>query len=162
MYRMQCVKVGSLLSGEIDCVELEASLLAHKDKPAIINLNIGISYLLINLYFFFDKIINFGNYIFTCTKQVKMVTFVVGTTLKGGIDDLDLVIQTLNKCGFTRDQFYIHCDGALFGMMLPFIKQVGYSSLHKYYFQRITIKSDPIQHILMANTSFKMNIFFIV
>jgi histidine decarboxylase len=67
-------------------------------------------------------------------KQVKMVTFVVGTTLKGGIDDLDLVIQTLNKCGFTRDRFYIHCDGALFGMMLPFIKQVSYCSLHKYYF----------------------------
>ncbi|RHN61670.1 putative histidine decarboxylase [Medicago truncatula] len=87
MYRMQCVKVGSLLSGEIDCVELEASLLSHKDKPAIINLNIG-------------------------------------TTLKGGIDDLDLVIQTLDKCGFTRDQFYIHCDGALFGIMLPFIQQV--------------------------------------
>ena len=50
MYRMQCVKVGSLLSGEIDCIELEASLLAHKDKPAIINLNIGISSCLINLY----------------------------------------------------------------------------------------------------------------
>jgi len=41
MYRMQCVKVGSLLSGGIDCVDLEGSLLAHKDKPAIINLNIG-------------------------------------------------------------------------------------------------------------------------
>lgn len=94
MYRMQCVKVGSLLSGEIDCVELEASLLAHKYKPAIINLNIG-------------------------------------TTLKGGIDDLDLVIQTLNKCGFTRDQFYIHCDGALFGMMLPFIKQAPRISFKK-------------------------------
>ncbi|RHN81709.1 putative histidine decarboxylase [Medicago truncatula] len=86
MYRMHCVKVGSLFSGEIDCVQLEASLLSHKDKPAIINLNIG-------------------------------------TTMKGGIDDLDLVIQTLKKCGFTRDRFYIHCDGALFGIMLPFIKQ---------------------------------------
>jgi hypothetical protein len=50
MYRMQCVEVGSLISGEIDCVELEASLLANKDKPAIINLNIGISSCLNNLY----------------------------------------------------------------------------------------------------------------
>ncbi|KAK2457954.1 serine decarboxylase [Trifolium repens] len=94
MYRMQCVKVDSLISGEIDCVELEASLLANKDKPAIININIG-------------------------------------TTLKGGIDDIDLVIQTLYKCGFTRDRFYIHCDSALFGIMLPFIKQAPRISFKK-------------------------------
>ncbi|RZB88616.1 Serine decarboxylase 1 [Glycine soja] len=86
MYRMQCMKVSTLVSGEINCVDLKALLLAHKDKPAIINLNIG-------------------------------------TTMKGGVDDLDLVIQTLQECGFTRDRFYIHCDGALFGMMLPFVEQ---------------------------------------
>ncbi|TKY51390.1 Serine decarboxylase [Spatholobus suberectus] len=86
MYQMQCMKVSSLASGEINCVDLKALLLAHKDKPAIINLNIG-------------------------------------TTMKGGIDDLDLVIQTLQECGFTHDRFYIHCDGALFGMMLPFIER---------------------------------------
>jgi len=120
---MQCVKVGSLLSGEIDCVELEASLLAHKDKPAIINLNIGISSCLINLYL---KIVYS-----IVQHKVKRVTFIAGTTLKGGIDNLDLVIQTLDKCDFTRDQFYVHCDGALFGIMLPFIQQVNYSSLHK-------------------------------
>lgn len=40
MYRMQCVKVKTLVSGEIDCVDLKALLLAHQDKPAIINLNI--------------------------------------------------------------------------------------------------------------------------
>ena len=39
---MQCVIVATLTSGEIDCADLKASLLAHKDKPAIINLNIGI------------------------------------------------------------------------------------------------------------------------
>ncbi|KAK7279847.1 hypothetical protein RJT34_24906 [Clitoria ternatea] len=85
MYRMKCVKVNTSVSGEIDCVDLKALLLAHKTKPAIINLNIG-------------------------------------TTMKGGIDDLDLVTQTLEECGFTPDRFYLHCDGALFGMMLPFVK----------------------------------------
>jgi histidine decarboxylase len=55
----------------------------------------------------------------------KLKIFVVGTTLKGAIDDIDLVIETLYKCGFTRDRFYIHCDGALFGIMLPFIDQVS-------------------------------------
>ncbi|KAJ1388448.1 Pyridoxal-phosphate binding site [Sesbania bispinosa] len=42
--------------------------------------------------------------------------------MKGGVDDLDLVIQTLEESGFPRDKFYIHCDGALFGMMLPFLE----------------------------------------
>jgi hypothetical protein len=26
--------------------------------------------------------------------------------------------------GYSEDRFYIHCDGALFGMMMPFIKEV--------------------------------------
>ncbi|KAF7812942.1 serine decarboxylase 1-like [Senna tora] len=72
--------------GTEDCAHLKISLLAHKDKPAIINLNIG-------------------------------------TTMKGAIDDLDLVLKTLEEVGFTRDRFYIHCDGALLGIMIPFIKQ---------------------------------------
>ncbi|KAJ1425006.1 Pyridoxal-phosphate binding site [Sesbania bispinosa] len=94
MYRMQCVKVGTLVSGEIDYAELHASLLAHKDKPAIINLNIG-------------------------------------TTMKGAIDDVDLVIQTLGESGFPRNRFYIHCDGALFGMMLPFLKKAPRTTFKK-------------------------------
>lgn len=47
-----------------------------------------------------------------------------GTTVKGAVDDLDLVIQTLEECGFNHDRFYIHCDGALFGLMMPFVKLV--------------------------------------
>ncbi|XP_020232117.1 serine decarboxylase 1 [Cajanus cajan] len=94
MYRMQCVKVRTLVSGEIDCVDLKALLVAHKDKPAIINLNIG-------------------------------------TTMKGAVDDVELVIQTLEGCGFTRDRFYVHCDAALFGMMLPFLKGASRISFKK-------------------------------
>ncbi|EXC19910.1 Histidine decarboxylase [Morus notabilis] len=84
MYRMECVKVDTLVSGEIDCADFKDKLLANKDKPAIINVNIG-------------------------------------TTVKGAVDDLDLVIQTLEENGF-HDRFYIHCDGALFGLMMPFVK----------------------------------------
>ncbi|XP_022133700.1 serine decarboxylase [Momordica charantia] len=86
MYRMDCENVHTLVSGEIDCADLKVKLLANKDKPAIINVNIG-------------------------------------TTVKGAVDDLDLVIQTLNECGFSNDRFYIHCDGALFGLMMPFVKR---------------------------------------
>ncbi|KAG4907971.1 hypothetical protein JHK82_056620 [Glycine max] len=103
---MKCVKISKLTSGEIDCANLRNLVLAHKDKPAIINLNIG-------------------------------------TTMKGAIDDLDLVIQTLEGCGFTRDRFYIHCDGALFGMMLPFVKQT----------LRITFKK-PIGSVTISGHKF--------
>ena len=46
------------------------------------------------------------------------------TMVKGAVDDLDMVIQTLEETGFTQDHFYIHCDGALFGLMMPFVKWV--------------------------------------
>lgn len=49
MYRMECVKVGTLVSGEIDCADFKVKLLANKDKPAIINVNIGKS-LPVSLY----------------------------------------------------------------------------------------------------------------
>lgn len=47
-----------------------------------------------------------------------------GTTVKGAVDDLDQVIATLKDAGYTEDRFYIHVDGALFGLMMPFVKKV--------------------------------------
>jgi histidine decarboxylase len=41
MYRMDRVKVATLITGEIDCTDLKAKLEQNKDKPAIINVNIG-------------------------------------------------------------------------------------------------------------------------
>lgn len=41
MYRMDCVKVDTLISGEIDCADFKNKLLLNKEKPAIINVNIG-------------------------------------------------------------------------------------------------------------------------
>jgi len=55
----------------------------------------------------------------------------VGTTVKGAVDDLDLVIQILKEVGYTEDRFYIHIDGALFGLMIPFVKRV---SIHPFFF----------------------------
>ncbi|KAG4999564.1 serine decarboxylase 1-like isoform X1 [Glycine soja] len=94
MYRMECVKINTLWSGEIDCDDFKAKLLCHKDKPAIVNVNIG-------------------------------------TTVKGAVDDLDLVIKKLEEAGFSQDRFYIHCDGALFGLMLPFVKRAPKISFKK-------------------------------
>ena len=44
----------------------------------------------------------------------------LGTTMKGAVDDLDGVLKALEDNGIK--DYYIHYDGALFGMMLPFIK----------------------------------------
>jgi histidine decarboxylase len=43
----------------------------------------------------------------------------IGTTLKGAIDDVERVLAILRKHEVER--FYIHCDAALLGMMLPFM-----------------------------------------
>ncbi|XP_054787297.1 serine decarboxylase 1-like isoform X2 [Prosopis cineraria] len=53
---------------------------------------------------------------------VKVATLVSGTTVKGAIDDVDQVIKALEESGYTSDRFYIHCDGALLGLMVPFLK----------------------------------------
>ncbi|KAM3308854.1 hypothetical protein P3S67_010598 [Capsicum chacoense] len=40
----------------------------------------------------------------------------------GAIDDLDLVVQTLENCGYSNNWYYIRCDTALCGLILPIIK----------------------------------------
>lgn len=45
-----------------------------------------------------------------------------GTTVRGAVDDLDGVLVALEETGYGKDEFFIHVDGALFGMMLPFFQ----------------------------------------
>ncbi|OIT20905.1 PREDICTED: histidine decarboxylase-like [Nicotiana attenuata] len=85
MYRMEIETINTLVNGEIDYADLRSKLLLNKNKPAIINVNIG-------------------------------------TTIKGAIDDLDLILQILQKCGYSNDRYYIHCDAALYGLIIPFIQ----------------------------------------
>jgi len=88
MYRMECMKISTLPSGEINYDELSSALAENKDKPAILNVNIG-------------------------------------TTVKGAVDDLDRILAILKDTGYAEDRFYIHCDGALFGLMIPFLRRGG-------------------------------------
>lgn len=55
----------------------------------------------------------------------------VGTTVKGAVDDLDGILAILSECGYAEEEFYIHVDGALFGLMLPFIKEAPVISFSK-------------------------------
>lgn len=125
MYRMDCEKVNTLMSGEIDCDDFKAKLSLHKNVPAIINVNIG--YFIIYLQIFIHSLW----FLFTIAIYLFVyIYFFAGTTVKGAVDDLDLVIKTLEETGFGHDRFYIHCDGALFGLMMPFVKLVSPSCFY--------------------------------
>lgn len=55
----------------------------------------------------------------------------IGTTVKGAVDNLDRIIGILNKLDIPRERFYIHCDGALFALMMPFIDNAPEISFQK-------------------------------
>ena len=54
--------------------------------------------------------------------QPAILNINCGTTVRGAVDDLDGAISILAETGYSQDEYYIHVDGALFGMMLPFIQ----------------------------------------
>ncbi|KAK4706984.1 hypothetical protein R3W88_033456 [Solanum pinnatisectum] len=99
LYRIDLEMINTSTNGEMDYSDLRAKLLHNKDKPAIININIG-------------------------------------TTFKGAVDDIDVILQILEDCGYSHDKFYIHCDAALNGLIVPFIKNKPIGSVtisgHKF------------------------------
>lgn len=52
----------------------------------------------------------------------------IGTTMKGAIDNINAVLEIIKKRKIT--QYHIHCDAALLGMILPFVKDSPQMSLH--------------------------------
>merc|ERR1712232_1218526 len=103
-YRMQCEAIPTLPMGEIDYEQLARRLEQNRDKPAIINVNIG-------------------------------------TTVKGAVDNLDRILDILQTLNFPEDQYHIHCDGALFALMMPFVEGGSELSFEK-----------PIIPLLSADT----------
>lgn len=83
-YRMDAKAIPTLPMGEIDYDVLADEIEKNRDRPVIINVNIG-------------------------------------TTVKGAVDNLDRILRILNNLNIPRDRFHIHCDGALFAMMMPFV-----------------------------------------
>ncbi|GAA0474151.1 MULTISPECIES: histidine decarboxylase [Tatumella] len=45
----------------------------------------------------------------------------IGTTVRGAIDDIALIQQRVKALGIPRDEYYLHADAALSGMILPFV-----------------------------------------
>lgn len=46
----------------------------------------------------------------------------IGTTLTSAVDPIDLIHQGLHNLGFSQNEYHIHADAALSGMILPFVK----------------------------------------
>jgi histidine decarboxylase len=93
-YRMDAKSIPTLPMGEIDYNVLSQELNNNRDRPAIINVNIG-------------------------------------TTVKGAVDNLDRILRLLNTLGIPRENYHIHCDGALFAMMMPFVDYAPEISFRK-------------------------------
>jgi histidine decarboxylase len=74
-----------------------------------------------------------------------IVSLNIGTTVKGAVDDLDRVLEILEEVGYAENDFFIHCDGALFGMMEPFLDDKSMT--------RITFKK-PIGSISVSGHKF--------
>lgn len=51
-------------------------------------------------------------------KYPAIISANIGTTMKGAIDHVEKILEVLKEVGIAR--YYIHCDAALFGSMLPF------------------------------------------
>jgi histidine decarboxylase len=85
MYRMECESIPTLPMGEIDYDILAKAIQENREKPVILNVNIG-------------------------------------TTVKGAVDNLDRILRILQQLNIPREQFHIHCDGALFALMMPFVE----------------------------------------
>jgi histidine decarboxylase len=52
-------------------------------------------------------------------KTVPILFATIGTTMKGAIDDIEQFHEILSSLKI--EEFYIHCDAACFGMILPFL-----------------------------------------
>ena len=55
----------------------------------------------------------------------------IGTTVKGAVDNLDRILRTLKMLNIPRERFHIHCDGALFALMMPFVDYAPEISFQK-------------------------------
>ena len=57
-----------------------------------------------------------------CRKGV-VLNINVGTTVKGAVDSLGGALKVLDVLGVAREDRFVHCDGALFALMLPFLDE---------------------------------------
>lgn len=55
------------------------------------------------------------------TKNTPIIVANIGTTMKGAVDDVAQIKEIFSDLGIKK--YYIHCDAAFYGMLLPFIPE---------------------------------------
>jgi histidine decarboxylase len=114
------VEIDTLPTGEIDCAHLLVCLAAGKaqGKSAIINVNVGTTVrgAVDNLDGVIATLEGLGYASLNDAKTTTSTTTGTATGSESEIDAADVSASNL--------QYYIHVDGALFGLMLPFINEV--------------------------------------
>ncbi|CAH9074492.1 unnamed protein product [Cuscuta europaea] len=68
-----------------------------------------------------------------------IINATIGTSFKGAMDNLDIIIETVEECGYSEEQIYIHCDAALSGLIVPFLKNEPKITFKKPMIGSITI-----------------------
>jgi len=85
----------------------------------------------------------------------------LGTTMKGAIDNIDRAVEILEKL---KVPYYIHCDAALGGMLLPFIEGAPKISFEDYPIGSVAISGhkllgSPIPYgVVMTRKSLEKNL----
>ncbi|KAL5697815.1 histidine decarboxylase [Ranunculus cassubicifolius] len=106
MYRMDCEKVGTLISGEIDCVDFKSKLELHKDKPVIINVNIErMGWLMGNglaLPGLFEYFLPFDNLLIFSTKRINRVFAIPSTKCPMCGYEIESLHHILITCPYAR------------------------------------------------------------
>lgn len=73
----------------------------------------------------------------------------IGSTVKGAVDDLVRVTDAFSRAGYTpQHDYYIHVDGALFGMMAPFLPDTSIAS------KTLTFENEAICSISVSGHKF--------
>jgi histidine decarboxylase len=68
--------------------------------------------------------------------QSAIININLGTTMKGAVDNIERIIEIVERVGV---RYYIHCDGALGGMLIPFIKGAPKISFRDYPIGSISV-----------------------
>ena len=69
-------------------------------------------------------IVDFAEQLHKLDGRPVIVALTCGTTMKGAHDNIDGVLLALKAAGYDRDARYVHVDGALNAMVLPFLQDV--------------------------------------
>ncbi|PLZ06795.1 histidine decarboxylase [Fischerella thermalis] len=69
-------------------------------------------------------------------QQSAIININLGTTMKGAVDNIERINDIIQRL---RIRFYIHCDGALGGMLLPFIQEAPKISFRDYPIGSISV-----------------------